>query len=137
MKIRVTSAALSRLAENDAVNKALDAVNGRADRFTISNYSMVCRVADQAEARLKVLPKADRVGASVVYTPAGPEANAYNYCAVSTQIVLARTSGGWWLTDVIRVDVYPRQAECLRVHVTGEQADAIRDRAVADLVVTA
>ena len=59
------------------INAALDAANGKATSHTIRSWVLVDSVADEAESRLSALPKADRKGATLTHTPAGPSASSY------------------------------------------------------------
>ena len=118
-----------------AVEAALAEVNGRADRFTVTSYAAVRDVADRAEEMLAALPLCDRAGATVEYRPSGPYAKAYKHSALSTVIRLTRTSGGWWLTDCIRTEVWPSAAERFVVGISSDQAGIIARKALADFAV--
>jgi hypothetical protein len=114
---------------------ALAAVNGRAQSFTVQNYSEVDRIMCRMEARLAPLPKADRAGATATYTPAGPSANAYKYAAKSTLLRMERRATGWFLTGIEPTEVYPRAGERISVTISEAQRDEIARRAVADFAV--
>jgi hypothetical protein len=109
-----------------AIQAALNAVNGRAEAFTVCRANRVYELSLRAEDYLEdnVVPERDRAGATVTFRPRGP---AYNkYSGISTTVTLSRTASGWYLTDVTRAKVYPRAAE--RFIVT------ISDRTAANLV---
>ena len=114
------------------IQDALEAVNGKAAAWTIMLFRDVERVAEKVEKKLASLPKADRVGAVATFRPAGPTAKSYKYAARSTTITMERRATGWFLTDVIASDVYPKMAEALDVAITQEQADEIQRRAIAE-----
>ena len=115
-----------------AIHAELNRVNGRASSFVISNAHDVQRLADRAEKRLSMLPKAERSGAKACYTPEGPSARAYKYEAKSTCIWVERKSAFWYLVDVQTATVHPRDSEGFAVHITPAQAAEIARRAVAD-----
>ena len=91
-----------------AIQAELDRVNGSAKAFTINSPADLQFVADEAEKRLALLPKADRAGAQADYTPAGPACRAYKYGAVSTKIMIERRSVAWYLIAVTRVTAHAR-----------------------------
>jgi hypothetical protein len=115
-----------------SIEKALDAVNGKASSFTITSALKVADIAAEAELYLRDynVAMSERGGADVTYRPAGPSANSYGYNSVSTRITLRRKSLSgdpvWLLTNVERVAVYPRQGRLFAV--------TISDRAAAHLV---
>lgn len=80
------------VATKDAVQDALDAVNGAANSFTICHANDIYLAVLQAERYLSDngIPVSDRSGASVTMRPAGPSANAYKNSAISTQVTLTR-----------------------------------------------
>jgi hypothetical protein len=114
-----------------AIQSALDEVNGKAEAFTVHYASDVYHLALRAERHLKdhAVPESDRAGATVTYRPAGPYANAYKSSPISTMVTLTRASGGfWYLTDVKRTQVYPRNAERFLVTITNRAAEALMRR---------
>jgi hypothetical protein len=124
--------------ENDAaLVAALAAVNGWATAFTVTQACEVHQAAADAEKRLETLPKASRAGARAEYVPGGPAARAYKYAPASTRIRMERRASGWYLTGVIRTEVYPGTPARLDVAVTQTQADDIARRAVAGFTVLA
>jgi hypothetical protein len=116
-----------------AIQSALDEVNGTATTFTVRYANDVYHLALRAERHLKdhAVPESDRGGATVTYRPAGPYANAYKNSAISTTVTLTRAgSGFWYLTDVKRTKVYPRNAERFLVTITDRAASALVRRAL-------
>ncbi len=106
-----------------AIDAELNDVNGKAIAFTVYAPMMVVDAAQRAECYLADhgVPVSDRGGAKVSYRPAGPTANSYKYGAVSTEIRLRRKSGSspvWYLDEVERVTVYPRNPERLAVEIS-------------------
>lgn len=94
-----------------AIEAALQTVNGKATAFTVTDPNAVVILANEGEARLAVVNKANRAGTTLTYRPAGPSANAYKYGTISTRVMLRRGGDAWFLTDVERVEVFPKQAE--------------------------
>jgi hypothetical protein len=125
MKIKIIEKNLA------TIEAELEKINGKAHSQTITSYNEVQVVASRAEKSLDALPKADRVGAKLTYRPSGPSANSYKYTATSTLIRLERTSSGWFLTEVIKSQVNPKQSEFFEVTITEAQADEIKRRAIA------
>lgn len=102
----------------DAIVEAFRAANARASSFTLTSPEAV-NLAVETEERLASLgvPKADRSGATITRSSAGPSANSYKYSAAGTSFTLRRNSkGDYELVEVKRITVYPRQAE--RTHLT-------------------
>jgi hypothetical protein len=119
------------------IEAMLEAVNGRASSFTVTDYRVVEAVASETEKRLEGLPKAERVGARASWHPAGPSAKRYKYRAVSTGIALERRATGWYLTGASRTEVRPNEPAKLAVYITEAQAAEIARRAVAGFIVMA
>ena len=84
---------------------ALAAVNGDAREHTYTTYTLR-QVADRAEVQLEALgiPRHARPCAVVHCVSGGSVPNAYKYSRWLTRATLTRTSGGWWLTAVSRVN---------------------------------
>lgn len=110
------------------VTEALRAVNGNATAFTLSTAGEVQSVLMDLVNYLdtNIVPPSDWAGVKATYRPGGPSANAYKRSAISTKITITRSGGAWYLTDVTRVDVWPRNPERLTV--------SISDRAARNLV---
>jgi len=120
-------------ADNAAkINAALDAANGKATSHTIRACSDVIAIAEAAESRLSALPKADRKGATLAHTPAGPSASAYKYAAQTTRILIERRATGWFLISADRAEVYPRAPQRDVMTISTYQRDEIARRAVAE-----
>ena len=123
-----------------AIRAALDAVNGRASSFTITEPNVVREIAQEVEALLdrSGVTQADRVGTVVAYIPAGPSARAYNHAAKSTWIMLRRFGKHEWrLVDVETCEVHPRQAERRSITINPEAAEAVQRHAMRAFTVAA
>jgi hypothetical protein len=131
MKIKIDTA------NNEALNAALDKVNGKATSFTITCGGELMSIANRAEKKLEILPKAMRKGVKVSFRPSGPSANSYKYAAKSTHVTIERGSTGWFLTDVTEAHVNPKQPERFNVQITPAQAEEIKARAIAPFSVIA
>jgi hypothetical protein len=123
--IKITPANAAR------IHAMLDEANGRATSHTIRACSDVIAIADAAEDMLSALPKAERAGATLVHTPAGPSAKSYKYAAATTCLRMERRSTGWFLTSADRAEVYPRAPQRDSMTITPEQRDEIARRAVS------
>ena len=115
------------------IDAALKAVNGKAQSFAVTRWRAVAVVADRAEKLLadRGVAKKSRAGARLVYRPEGPTANRYKYSAISTEVELTRTSGGWFVTHISAATVYPRTAERFDLYVSGAAKRDIVDKAMA------
>lgn len=131
MKIKVSDVA--------AVNAALAAVNGKATAHTITSPEWVKALANDTEKLLegRGLAKAERNGTTLTYTPMGPSANKYKYAATSTRITLQRGSKEWYLTNVERVDVWPKNPERNIINISKAQADMIMAASLKQFTVNA
>lgn len=111
----------------------LDETNGNAKKH-VALPGDVFAVATKAEESLssRGLTARERVGAQVVWHGAGASALAYRYKMVRTRITLTRGTKDWFLTDVKRVGVYPKQGEHYRISISPAQ----RDRIVAAALLT-
>lgn len=111
MKINITDTA--------KLQAALDAVNGKAKAFTLGVVE-VRQAAEEADYRLAAsgVPKGERQGATVRYSPAGAESGAYKWTSRSTRVFLLRGASSWYLTGCHAVEVYPRQKEVLSISLT-------------------
>ena len=116
------------LANAAKINAALDAANGKATSHTIRACSEVIAIADDAEARLSVLPKSERKGATLVHIPAGPSAKSYKYAVKTTRLRMERRATGWFLISAERAEVYPRAKQCDSMTISPAQHDEISRR---------
>ena len=114
------------------INAMLNAANGRATSHTVRCAGYVIAIADDAEARLAALPKAERAGATLVHTPAGPWASAFKYAAQTTRLFMHRRATGWFLISAERAAVYPRAPQRDVMTISTDQRDEIARRAVAE-----
>ena len=129
--LKITDAKMFAISKNaDAIIEALAKVNGKSSSFCVTTWSAVVNVAKDAETALSAIPAKDRVGTIVSYRVAGPS-KAYKYKANATCIRLERTSGGWYLRDVMMSSVYPREATLFTVTITNATRDAIVKAALA------
>lgn len=122
-----------------AIVAALDAVNGRADAFTVSSWGDLSILAGKAEDELerKGVTQKNRTGAQLTYTPAGPTANSYKRGAISTRVTLRRTSAGaWTLAQVERTTVWPKNPERRTLTVSPAAREDIIRNALAGIAVT-
>ena len=81
---------------------------------------------------LSALPKAERAGATLVHTPAGPSAKSYKYAAATTRLFMHRRATGWFLISAERAEVYPRAPQRDVMTISTDQRDEIARRAVSE-----
>ena len=130
-RIKITDAKMNDIKDNyTAVILALDAINGKSSSFCITTFWAVAEAAKDAEKALAAIPAKDRAGTIVSYRMAGP-AKAYKYKANATGIRLERTSGGWYLVDVMMSTVYPKEPALFKISITHICRDAIVKAALA------
>ena len=106
--------------KNDTkINAALRAVNGRSASFCYTSASQIRALADRADATLndRGVRKKNASGTKLTARMAGPSANRYRYPANANGVTLLRTSGAWFMTDVWKEVVYPREKEYFGVAV--------------------
>ena len=115
MKIKVDSKNV------DKITAALDAAQGKANARTLFAGS-VSVLADSAERRLDRLniPKKYREGAKAVFFEADLP-SAYKYKADSTKIMVERGKSAWYLVDVSRILIYPKQRGRNHLILTDQQ----------------
>lgn len=102
MKIKITENTI------DAIQAALDAVNGRAHAHTYTAADVLA-LAQSAEAKLKSLriPSRLRSGSTVRATSGDKLAKAYKGRVIRTTVTLVRGSREWFLTDVHALEHWP------------------------------
>ena len=107
----------------------LDKTNGHAHTHT-ADWADIKRVARQAEAWLdeRNVPKVARKGVEAHWRTAGP-GKAYarkgrKVCGNAG--VLRRGPSGWFLTHLIRADIWAAEPERLQLHLPTPTADAVR-----------
>lgn len=129
MNIRITKQ------NNKKIEEALLATNCSAVSFTLRSYCEVCMIEERAAKRLCALTQKDQIGAAVTFTPAGPSARAYKYSAVSTRITLVRRASGWFLTNIEKCEVRPKQSENLKIIISEEQAKLISEKTLSKFII--
>jgi hypothetical protein len=120
MKIKVADDNLTKIWD------ALDKANGNAKK-RVALPGDVFALATKAEQSLSGsgLPAPARVGATVVWHGAGASALAYRYKMARTCITLTRGAKDWFMTDVQRIGVYPKQGEHFCISISIAQRDHI------------
>lgn len=123
---------------NEAIDAALKAVNGRATQHTFSDHSEIdylVRCADAELARIG-LPKTMHVGAKFQAMSGEPVSNAYAKKAFTrraTYVVLERRSTGWFLVAVESKDIWQQLGGTKRLALTQAQHDEAMARFCATL----
>jgi hypothetical protein len=116
-----------------AIELALEAVNGKAIAHAITSAQQLAVLAERAEKHLQAngVRKDLRPRSKVYYRPAGPNAGAYKYTAITTSVTLERNTVGWVLAAAERDAVYPKQSEHFSVTVTDEGMQCAVERTLA------
>jgi len=114
-----------------AIETALRAVNGKRDSHTFYLSHQIDRIAAEAEEKIAALSIAKKYRAGATYVAQSGEElpSAYKYAAATTTVTIARTSGGWYITDIKASTLYPRSKPVRSLHITQEQ-DAIAIAAI-------
>jgi hypothetical protein len=118
MKIKITEN------NSQAIQAALDAVNGKATAFTVHTFNTVdsvSRLIKKQFYRVEV-PFVDRAGGMATFQPARPQAQSYKYSMWSTVITVQIGADGktCYLTDVESAKVYPGQGERFDLRMTSK-----------------
>jgi hypothetical protein len=118
---------------NPPICATLAEINGKATSHTTQTAFDLRTIASRAEAKMIAagIPLDRRVGTIVTHTAAGPRPT-YKYNTIGTTVTLRRgTRGTWYLIDVARTDLYPKQAERLTITITSGAAEIVRAHAMA------
>ena len=123
------------LKNEEKIQAALAAVNGKAGAHVICDVEQLEDLAERAELELerRGVTKAERPGCGVELVPAGPSAN-YKYTYISTRVVLTRGNREWFLTECSRFECWPGRGELFNLRVTESALEQIRRAAVSGLV---
>jgi hypothetical protein len=130
-------------AEYDKIDRPIEdvlkSINGRARTHAITSGNSIRAIAGEAEKELlaRGSKKGSLPGAIVTYTPESPRQSAYKYEVKSTRIELTRTSGGWFLTGVETVYLWPSKKEAFEYSVPLAVHDDILRAALANITVQA
>jgi len=91
------------------IDEVLQSINGEASMHTYSSASEIIAIAQQAEAKLDrlLLPKKYRAGAVAEKTSGGKMPTSYGYRRIATRVELTRGARDWYLTYVLRIEVFP------------------------------
>lgn len=106
----------------DFLYAALEFVQHRCSVNRVSVWQLM-NLADTTEKLLEGLglPKSARAGARFEYHDSGPSVNAHKYAQGATMVTIDRGTSAWYLTNVDRVDVYPRQSELAKITLSKAQ----------------
>lgn len=113
--------------ENEnAIEQALRAVNGKSSSHTYIYYADIFHCAADAEKALENLgiPKALRRGATYTVQSGSNLPGAYKYEARTTTVTIERRGSGWVLTKIEESKLYPRSNPKKYLRLTAEQDSA-------------
>lgn len=116
MKINVTEK------NREKIEAAIDQKLGRAKSF-VHDFDQALAACEEAESRLEEigLILSERSGCSFVHKLEGPKANSYRFSAVASELRFVRGVKAWFLVDVERSQVFPREPERFALELTSEQ----------------
>jgi hypothetical protein len=132
-KHMVLSYKARREIDSVTIELELEAVNGKATAHAVTSAQELAALAERAEKHLQAngVRKDLRPRSKVHYRPAGPNAGAYKYTAITTSVTLERNTIGWVLAGVERDAVYPKQAQHFSVTITDEAMQCAVERTLA------
>jgi len=117
MKIKIT--------ENNQqkIEDELKAVNGRATTKTFTEYSEILEYVNFVETKFNNFgfSEKDKKGAVFVFNSFESVAKSYKYAQTNTSCTIERTSTGWFLTNVERVENWPGSRAKRQLILTPEQ----------------
>lgn len=120
------------------VEKALKAVNGRAEGHTYTTIFEINDLVKAAEARLAALdlPKPQRVGA-IFYSTSGTDVpSAYKYSRAATEVRLERRASGWFLVAITSATIYKEGGKDKMVLTKTQADEAVKRFTARSFVVT-
>ena len=102
----------------------LEEVEGKS-WVNCSSMNDLLALARRAENRLSNLeiPKKERSGAEFYNSPGGPSAFSYGGSQGATAVRIVRKSSEWYLMEVARIQVFPRQYKKNILTITKQQRD--------------
>jgi hypothetical protein len=106
----------------ESLQSALDQIQHNAYANVLGATTLLSHVED-AEDQLEEaeIANSHRAGATFSVTPSGPSANAYKFSQLGTAATFERKKGGWFLTHIERVTVWPRQSGKERLSISAKQ----------------
>lgn len=134
-----------RATDADALRDYAARINGSATSHTADAEAIMKAGREIEERRVATrLPKDDCIGMVAEFLTAGPEATP-SRAVVGSRVLFRYVKSEqdgvrtreWRVVSIERVDRWSKDRETVRLIVTPEQADAIRARSVADLVIRA
>jgi hypothetical protein len=118
----VSKAILIDQSNREVIQANLDRIQGHgyADILTIKHLIGLAEDAESALAEAEIAASY-RSGARYEFSPSGPTANSYKYSRLGTAVVLERRKRGWFLIDLARISVWPRQKGKTNLVLADEQ----------------
>jgi len=116
---------------SEVIEAALASVNGRASAHAYTTYGEIEGIAEKTEARIVEFVGAKKrvVGARVVSCSSTAVPASYSgFRRAATGVTLECRATGWFLTDIIRVDVTQAGGGADRLFLTRDQADCATAR---------
>lgn len=122
----------------DKIQRALDAVNGRATAHTITQPLDIQALASRAEKSLckMGLPKKMWPRVRVTFSPSGP-GKAYmrrGRFIATTRVVIERGASGWFLTSCERRETWADAKEEYSIRVSAAAVSVMTKSVFADFI---
>lgn len=129
-----------KLDQKDEIVAALEAVNGKASRWT-ATYGTVVAMLKGADAQLDDagLPESYRAGATAECFTSAPSTGSYGYAVKGNRILLRRFGKEWRVVGIESEGLYPKDSRANRVKLTltADQAERIKAAAIAPFTIRA
>ena len=129
MKIKITET------NQEKIEQALKAVNGKATAFATTDYKTVATIADAGRADIAKVAGAKKhaVGCKIIRCKTDSVAGRYRYSRIATEVTVEYRKSGAYLIDVRRVELWPDEHSYRTVILTDSAKQAIERKAVKDL----
>lgn len=113
----------------DSLQTLLERIQRNAYANVLGVTSLL-NFAQDAEESLEDAEIANSFRSGAVYEvkPTGPSANSYKYAQLGTAVTFERKKGGWFLTKIERVQVWPKQKGRERVSLSAKQKTIVISR---------
>lgn len=107
----------------EKIQAALDEINGKATKHVYTAQD-VLKEAEEAEHKLRGLPKVLQVGAKAYAESGESLPNAYKHSRVVNYVRIERFASGWFLTDLGTKQAW-RDTVSLSVSISPEQGEEL------------
>ncbi|AYM66147.1 hypothetical protein G6L68_25520 [Agrobacterium fabrum] len=126
------------LTQKEAIQLLVETVNGAATTWTASTDDIIAVGKEIEQLRIDTkLPRGLSFGMEAAFTTGGPSDSyrAKAHSVIGSSVIYRYGRDGWRLTSVTRATVYAGQKREIKLVVSAKQADEIKARSIADLIV--